>query len=181
VPLVVTGLGHGPQPNTIIIMSVVAAAIAAGGAALAAHGGRLRPIASGLARGCTALGDPVRFARTVTPWQLTSRVLRAASLACFLMAFGLPATPVAIVLVMVAQGGGRLLPFAPAGAAAGVAILAAGFSRATGSPAGLETLAAFLVGMSLLLTITGVVLAAAIALRMAGPRGLRAALRARPI
>ena len=80
----------------------------------------LRRITAGLARGCSALRRPRAYLRSVTPWQLASRLLRAASLACFLVAFGLPATATAIGLVMVAQGGGRLLPLAPASAAATV-------------------------------------------------------------
>ena len=69
----------------------------------------------------------------VLPWQAASRALRAAAIACFLLAFGLPAGVAAVLLVMLAQSGGRLLPLAPASAAASVAMLAAGFGPATGA------------------------------------------------
>jgi hypothetical protein len=130
--------------------------------------GALRRLAAGLARGCSALRRPRAYLRAVTPWQLASRLLRAASLACFLLAFGLPATAAAIGLVMVAQGGGRLLPFAPASAAATVAVLAAGFTGATGTHPDVGTLTAFVVGTSTLLTVAGMLLAAAISVWMYG-------------
>ena len=57
----------------------------------------------------------------------------AAAIACFLLAFSLPAGVAAVLLVMLAQSGGRLLPLAPASAAASVAMLAAGFGPATGT------------------------------------------------
>jgi hypothetical protein len=79
-----------------------------------------------------------------------------------------------------AVGGGRLIPWAPAAAGAGVAVLAAGFPRATGIDPGVEVLAGFLVGMSLLLTLMGVLLAAAIAIWIVGARPLLAALRSAP-
>jgi hypothetical protein len=102
-----------------------------------------------------------------------SRLLRAASLASFLVAFGLPATPAAVALVMVAQGGGRLLPLAPASAAATVAVLAAGFPGATGVHVDVAIVAAFVLGMSTLLTMVGVLLAVAVAIPALGSLELR--------
>jgi hypothetical protein len=109
----------------------------------------------------------------VMPWQLLSRLLRAASLASFLIAFGLPATPAAVAVVMVAQGGGRLLPLAPASAAATVAVLAAGFPGATGVHVGVPTVAAFVLGMSTVLTVVGIALAAAVAIALLGSPGVK--------
>jgi hypothetical protein len=88
---------------------------------------------------------------------------------CFLAAFGLPAGPEAVALVMLAQGGGRLLPLAPASVAATVAVLAASFPVATGTDVSAGALTAFIVGMSSLLTLVGVVLAAGIALWVLRP------------
>ena len=127
-----------------------------------------RRVAAGVGRGCSPLRSPRAYIRAVTPWQLASRLLRAASLACFLAAFGLPVTAAAVGLVMIAQGGGRLLPLAPASAAATVAVLAAGFPAVTGTHAGVGTVTAFVVGMATLLTAAGVALAAAIAVWMCG-------------
>ena len=63
---------------------------------------------------------------------------------------------------MLAQSGGRLLPLAPASAAASVAMLAAGFGPATGTTVHAADVAAFMIGMSLLLTLAGAVLAVAV-------------------
>jgi hypothetical protein len=177
-PLLAAGLGRAPGPATIIIMVIVAVAAGALVARSAGRGGRAAPLLQGIVRGCAPLGAPAAFARRVTPWQLASRLLRAASLACLLAAFALPVSPAAVALVMLAQGGGRLVPFAPVGAATGVALLAAGFPQVTGAHVGVTTLAAFLVGTSLVLTVCGVALAAAVAAWMGGPRLLRAGLRA---
>jgi hypothetical protein len=148
---------------------VPAGLVAAGGIVLfRSRWGALRRLTAGVARGCSALRHPRAYLRAVTPWQLASRLLRAASLACFLLAFGLPATAAAIGLVMLAQGGGRLLPFAPASAAATVAVLAAGFPSATGAHPEVSTLAAFVIGTSTLLTAAGVLLAVGIAVWMCG-------------
>jgi Lysylphosphatidylglycerol synthase TM region len=136
--------------------------------------GALRRLTAGVARGCSPLREPHAYLRAVVPWQLTSRALRAASLACFLVAFGLPAIPEAVALVMLAQGGGRLLPLAPASVAATVAILAAALPGATGAYVDATAVAAFVVGMSSVLTAVGVALAAAIAARALREPGIGA-------
>jgi hypothetical protein len=122
-----------------------------------------RPLA-GVRRGCAPLAAPGPYARRVAPWQLASRVLRLASLAAFLVAFHLPATPAAVLLVVFAQGSGHLVPFSPAAAGASVAVLAATFAPVTGIAAPAARLGAFLIGMSTILTVIGVVVAAAIVL-----------------
>jgi Lysylphosphatidylglycerol synthase TM region len=129
---------------------------------------RVRGIASGVGSGCAPLGRPGTFARRVLPWQAGSRGLRAAAIACFLLAFGLPGGATAVLLVMLAQSGGRLLPLAPASAAASVAMLAAGFGPATGATVPVATVAAFMVGMSLLLTVVGALLGVAVICLTAG-------------
>ena len=47
-------------------------------------------------------------------------------------AFGLPVTPATVVLVMAAQGGGRIIPLAPASAGLRLAMLSYGFVEVTG-------------------------------------------------
>jgi uncharacterized membrane protein YbhN (UPF0104 family) len=101
----------------------------------------------------------------VLPWQLASRACRLGSLACFLAAFGVPVSFAAVLLVAFAQGGGRLVPFAPASVGASVALLAAGFGPVTGDAVSTERLAAFLIGTSTVLTVVGTALALAICLR----------------
>jgi len=128
--------------------------------------GRLARILARVGCGCGALA-PAAFARRVTPWQLASRGCRLAALGCFLAAFGLPVTPAAILLVIFAQGGGRLVPFAPASVGAGAAMLAAAFGPVTGTPVPTADVAAFFVGTSAVLTVAGTLVATAICLRAA--------------
>ena len=149
------------------IVPLVLAAVAAS-FVIGSRSRSFRRFTAGLGRGCSSLKEPGAYAATVMPWQLLSRLLRAGSLASFLVAFGLPATPAAVALVMLAQGGGRLLPLAPASAAATVAALAAGFPGATGVHVGVPTVAAFVLGMSTVLTVVGIALAAAVAIALLG-------------
>ena len=142
-----------------------AALLGGGGVAVARRVPAARRLAGRIGRGCAAIGGPGPYLRRVAPWQLASRLCRAAALACFLTAFGLPATPTAVLLVMFAQAGGRVVPFAPAAVGAGVAVLAAGFEPVTGAAVPAGQVAAFLVGTSTILTLVGVPLAAALVLR----------------
>jgi hypothetical protein len=179
--VVAGGLGAGMSPEGgMLLWGAIAALVAVPAAAVLRS--RFRPVRrllAGVRQGCAVVGQPRAYARTVLPWQLASRLLRAASLLCFLFAFHLPATLAAIALVMVAQGGGRVLPLAPASLAASVAVLAAGFPAATGADVGIGALAGFLVGMSTLLTLVGVLLAIPIAISMIGVGPLVGALRLR--
>jgi hypothetical protein len=143
-----------------------------------AAAGRLRRIVAGVGRGCAPLTRPRAFARTVLPWQAGSRALRAGAIACFLAAFHLPVGAAAVLLVMLAQSGGRLLPLAPASAAASVAMLTAGFGPATGASVSAMAVAGFMVGMSTVLTLAGALLTVAIVCLMAGPGAPAAVWRA---
>ncbi len=127
---------------------------------------RVVAAAARLGCGCSAL-PPGAFARQVLPWQLVARLCRLAALGCFLAAFGLPVTPAAILLVVFAQGGGRLVPFAPASVGAGAAMLAAAFEPVTGTRVPAADVAAFFLGTSAVLTIAGTLVATAICLRAA--------------
>jgi hypothetical protein len=131
-----------------------------------------------VARGAAALRSPGRYARCVLPWQLASRAARAAAIGCFLVAFGLPATATAILLVMLAQGGGRVVPLAPASVGAGAAILTASFGSITGAAVDPARLVAFFVGTSAVLTVVGIVLAFVICARAVPVPSPWAALRA---
>jgi len=160
--------GVGPQLGA---STATVAALAVAGVmlvallALARRVPRMRRIAAGVGRGCAPLRAPRAYARDVLPWQLASRACRLGSLACFLAAFGLPVSVAAVLLVAFAQGGGRLVPFAPASVGASVALLAASFGPVTGSSVSAERLAAFFVGTSTALTVVGTVLALAICVR----------------
>ena len=144
----------------------------------AAGVGRVRRALAGVGAGCSSLTRPGEFARRVLPWQLASRLFRGVAIACFLLAFGLPGGVAAVLLVMLAQTGGRLLPLAPASAAAAVGMLTAGFAPATGAAVSAGAVAAFMVGMSGLLTVAGAVLGVAIVSLTAGPGAMAALWRA---
>ena len=189
-------LGVGPSlgPSTTTVLYVTAGALALAGVVLIGRRvPRMRNFLSRVGCGCSSLRSPRAYARDVLPWQLVSRGLRFASLACFLAAFGLPATAGAILLVMFAQCGGRLVPFSPASVGAGAAIVAACFEPITGTAVPPAQLAAFFVGTSTVLTVVGTVLSLAIcatqASANAGPRlatrvgrlmRIRAAMAPRP-
>jgi hypothetical protein len=128
---------------------------------------RVKRFLSRVGCGCAALRSPGAYAVRVLPWQLGSRALRMLALACFLAAFGLPATPAAVLLVVLAQGGGRLVPFSPAAVGAGAAILAATFGPVTGAHATAGELTAFFLGTSTVLTVIGTAIALAICLTQA--------------
>jgi hypothetical protein len=158
------GPGLGISATTVACLLAAAAAIAAI-LAFAWRFQRVRRIAAGIRRGCAPLRSPGAYARSVLPWQLASRAFRLGALGCFLAAFSLPATPTAVLLVACAQGGGRLVPFAPASVGAGVALLAATFGPVTGTAVSPERLAAFFIGTSTVLTVVGTGLAIALCAR----------------
>ena len=168
-----------PGPATLAAAGGAITLLAVVALVLHRRGGRMSRIAAGVGRGCAPLGHPATFARRVLPWQAGSRALRAAAICCFLLAFSLPAGAAAVLLVMLAQSGGRLLPLAPASAAASVAMLAAGFGPATGTTVHAADVAAFMIGMSLLLTLAGAVLAVAVICAGADRAAIWRALRPR--
>jgi hypothetical protein len=171
-------LGFAPLPGAPdLIWIVPVLAVVAAVALVVARVPRLRAVATGVGRGCAPLREPAAYARGVLPWQLASRVCRLGALACFLAAFGLPATPAAVLLVVGAQTGGRMLPFAPAAVGAGAAMLAAAFGPVTGAAVPAGQVAAFFLGTSAVLTVVGTGLALAICLRAVSWRTLVAAAR----
>jgi uncharacterized membrane protein YbhN (UPF0104 family) len=166
-------LGAGPHVPRVWIVAVAAIAVLGAAAAVTARivrrrregpAGRVLGVLARVGCGCTAL-PPGAFARRVVPWQMLSRACRLGALACFLAAFGLPATPAAVLLVVFAQGGGRLVPFAPASVGAGAAVLAASFGPVTGAAVPAADVAAFFLGTSAVLTIVCTAVATVILLR----------------
>jgi uncharacterized membrane protein YbhN (UPF0104 family) len=177
--LLALAAGVGPElgPSTASVVLVLGGLLAALGVFLLGRRiGRVRRFLTRAGHGCVALRDPRAYARGVLPWQLASRLLRIAALACFLAAFGLPATPVAVLLVVFAQTSGRLVPFSPASVGAGAAILAATFQPITHSTVPAAQIAAFFMGTSAVLTVVGTALALAICLNSAA----QASAKARP-
>jgi hypothetical protein len=177
--LLALAAGVGPElgPSTTSVFFVLGGLLAAVGVFLLGRRvARVRRFLTRAGDGCAALKDPRAYARHVLPWQLASRVLRIAALASFLAAFGLPATPAAVLLVVFAQTSGRLVPFSPASVGAGAAILAATFEPITHTTVPPERIAAFFMGTSAVLTVVGTALALAICLKSAA----QASAKARP-
>jgi len=171
-------LGFAPLPGAPDLIWIVPALLGVLAiAAVIARVPRLRAVASGVGHGCAPLREPGAYARGVLPWQLVSRVCRLAALACFLAAFGLPATPAAVLLVVGAQTGGRIVPFAPASVGAGAAMLAGAFEPVTGAAVPAGQVAAFFLGTSAVLTVVGTAISLTICLRAVSWRRLLVAVR----
>jgi hypothetical protein len=77
-------------------------------------------------------------------------------------AFSLPVTPATVVLVMAAQGGGRILPLAPASAGLRLAMLSYGFVEVTGHPVDIAAITAFTFGVGAVMAMSGLAVASAI-------------------
>ena len=92
-------------------------------------------------------------------WQALARLIRLGSLAAFMAAFALPVTAATVVLVMAAQGGGRILPLAPASAGLRLAMLSYGFVEVTGHQVDIAAITAFTFGVGAVLALAGLVLA----------------------
>jgi hypothetical protein len=175
-PLVVTGpvLWCGVAAVAVIGALVVLVLRRLPAAPARSRAGR---VLAGVRHGCAPLGEPRTYLRRVAPWQFASRACRLVSTGCLLAAFHLPATPAAVLLVVFAQGSGRLVPFSPVAVGAGVAVLTATFGPVTGSAASAAQLGAFVIGTSTVLTTIGVLIAAAVTLRAADWRTLPTAIR----
>ena len=104
-----------------------------------------------LRRGLAILATPRLFVTGVASWQALARVIRLGSLAALMAAFALPVTPATVLLVMAAQGGGRLLPLAPASAGLRLAMLSYGFVEVTGEAVDIAAVTAFSVGIGVIL------------------------------
>ena len=107
----------------------------------------VRALRGALRQGLAILSSPRRFLVGVASWQALARLIRLGSMAAFMAAFGLPVTPATVVLVMAAQGGGRILPLAPASAGLRLAMLSYGFVEVTGQPVDIAAITAFTFGV----------------------------------
>jgi uncharacterized membrane protein YbhN (UPF0104 family) len=133
-------------------------------------------------QGLAILQTPRRFLTGVASWQALARLIRLGSFAAFMAAFALPVTPDTVVLVMAAQGAGRIIPLAPASAGLRLAMLSYGFVEVTGHAVDIAAITAFTFGVGAVLAATGLVVAAMIASAEFGtlhPRRLTHVVRAR--
>ncbi|HET9739467.1 MAG TPA: hypothetical protein VFP78_15220 [Solirubrobacteraceae bacterium] len=83
-------------------------------------------------------------------------------------AFALPVTVATVVLVRAAQGGGRIIPIAPASAGLRIAMLTYGFVVVTGEAVDIAQLTVFSFGVGATLTAAGFAIAIAILGREVG-------------
>jgi hypothetical protein len=122
----------------------------------------VRRLRTPLRHGMAILRAPMRFVTGVASWQALARLIHLGSIAAFMAAFGLPVTPATVVLVMAAQGAGRILPVAPASAGLRVALLSFGLAAVTGHAVDIAAITAFTFGSGALLTVAALAVAVAI-------------------
>jgi hypothetical protein len=170
------GVGGLHVPSPWVIGAVLAAATAV--ALLAIRSPRLRRVTREVGRGMAALRKPRHFACRVLPWQVGGRLLRLASLGCFLYAFGLPAGPVVVIAATVVQGSGRWLPIPGAGTAAAAAALLATLPIAAGHPVDAAAVGALAIAQPAVLTLIGVTVSLVLLTALLGVRTPRALVRA---
>ena len=183
-------MGFLPVPTTsgelpaldasLVIRHPIATALVI--AFLAVVGRRVvRALHGALRDGTAILRQPRRFVCGVASWQALARLIRLGSFAAFMAAFGLPVTPATVVLVMAAQGGGRILPLGPASAGLRLAMLSYGFVEVTGHPVDIAAITAFTFGVGAVMALSGLVVASVILVQEFGtlsPRRAVAAARA---
>ncbi len=166
-----------------IVSTAVAAASAIGCLALTrALRTPARELCSRLRQGFAILRRPRDFIRGVVAWQALGRLIRLGSLACLMAAFALPVTVGTVILVMAAQGAGRIIPIAPASAGLRLAMLTYGFVAVTGQAVDIARITAFSIGVGVVLSAAAIAIAIVILgreLGTASPRRLAAHMRLR--
>jgi hypothetical protein len=126
--------------------------------------------------GFAVLKTPLAYIEHVVSWQALGRVIRLGSLACFLAAFAIPVTS-SVVLVMAAQGGGRIIPIGPVSSGLRLAMLSYGLPEVTGQPVDIAAITAFTVVTSSLLLIISLSISLVIIFRVLGTLNPRHAVR----
>jgi hypothetical protein len=116
---------------------------------------RITDLTARLRQGVQILHQPRRFVLGVASWQALGRLIRLGSLAAFMEAFHLPGTLSTVTLVMAAQGGGRIIPLAPASAGLRLAMLSYGFVETTGHAVDIAAITTFTFGVGALLMVAG--------------------------
>jgi hypothetical protein len=180
IALVVWALAHGFLPVPVAPSELPSLDVSfllvhpflstAGGLAVAAGGWlaarwlrrRARGLVAGLRQGVAILRQPRALLVGVLGWQALSRIVRLAALACLMSAFGLPVTPTTAVMVMAAQGAGRIVPLAPVSAGLRVAMLSYGFVELTDRPVDVARVTAFCLGVGATHLVLGLLLSLAI-------------------
>ena len=129
---------------------------------------RARGLLGRLRDGLAILERPRDFVYGVVSWQALGRLIRVGSLVCFLAAFALPVTVATVVLVMAAQGSGRIVPIAPASAGLRLAMLSYGLVEVTGGTVDIASITAFSFAVGFTLFLTGFLISVTILSRELG-------------
>jgi uncharacterized membrane protein YbhN (UPF0104 family) len=129
-------------------------------------------------QGLAILGSPKLYLTGVVSYQAAGRVIRLGSLAAFMAAFHLPVTLSTVVLVMAAQGGGRIIPIAPASAGLRLAMLSYGFVEVTHQVVDIAAITTFTFGVGAVLMLAGLAIALTIIAREFGTLSPKRALAA---
>jgi len=163
------------QPVTATLLML--AALVVSFAAVRRLRRRCARLAPAVRRGLAIFSTRAQFVAQVASWQALARVIRLGSLTCFLAAFALPATLGTAVLVMAAQGAGRVLPLGPLSAGLRIAILSYGLVEVTHRPVNPAAIMAFSLGQSATVLIVTFAIAAALITREFGTRSPRRAIQ----
>jgi Lysylphosphatidylglycerol synthase TM region len=130
-----------------------------------------------LKRGLAIFEHPRDYLTGVVTWQAAGRVVRLGSLACFMAAFAIPVTAASVVLVMAAQGGGRIIPIAPASGGLRLAMLSYGLPEVTGQPVDIANITAFTFVVGAVLLVVSLTISLVIIFRVLGTLNPRHAVR----
>ena len=165
---------RGPIAHHPLTATLAAAAVALSGGWLAARlRARLRPFIVEARRGLAVFGQPARYLRTVVSWQALAWALRLGSVYWFLVAFHVPATLGAALVVVGVQLVAAAAPVSPGGAGSQQAMLVVALSASAGA-----TVLGFGIGMQAATVLGDLVLGAASLVFLTGSlRWRRLALR----
>jgi Lysylphosphatidylglycerol synthase TM region len=169
------GVGVLDLPSPVVLAAAVGGLAVA--ALLAARFARVRRAVREAWCGLAVLRQPGRCARQVVPWQFCARGVRLAAVCCFLLAFGLPATPTVVLAAYAAQGSGAMLPVPGAGPATVGAALLVGVPVAAGHPVDGSAVAALAIVQPVALTAVGALISVGLLAALSGARSWRELLR----
>jgi uncharacterized membrane protein YbhN (UPF0104 family) len=156
----------GELPHVDVTLVIEHPFLSVGGVAVLAAAGycvwrllrkRVSDLTARLRQGVRILHQPKRFVFGVASWQALGRLIRLGSLAAFMEAFHLPVTLSTVTLVMAAQGGGRIIPLAPASAGLRLAMLSYGFVEVTGHAVDIAAITTFTFGVGALTMLAGLI------------------------
>jgi hypothetical protein len=166
--------GIGSSAVLFLVVALLGSLLLAARRALRAPTGRL---IGRLRQGLQIMRRPRDLLIGVVAWQALGRLIRLGSLAALMAAFRLPLTAATVLLVMAVQGGGRIVPTAPASAGVRIALLVHGFGILNGDAVPAARVTAFSIGSTAILSATAVAITLAILGRELGTASPRTMVR----